>query len=111
MKNIKALLDILNATTLTNMDVFKDLKHRMMTKELNLMKKEHDLLYIKPDCRTIGQVEVKSMSSKQNNEVLKALEQLKGGKEEIARAHGHTLDNQWTFIGVVCLPELPPHLK
>ena len=57
------------------------------------------------------QTEVKSMKAKQNHEVTKALKQLLGGKEEYARIHGHVLDPDWTFVGVVAFPNLSVALK
>ena len=110
-KNIAKLIDILDKTTLTQLDMSKELKLRLMTKNLNQMKKEHDLVFIRPASRTIGQFEVKAMRDKANGEVLEALNQLRGGRDELARVHGHVLDHQWTYIGAVCLPNLPLHLK
>ena len=51
------------------------------------------------------------MVAKQNREIQEAINQLKGGRDEFARVHGHVLDGQWTYLGAVCLPNLPPHLK
>jgi len=110
-KNIAKLIDILDKTTLTQLDMSKELKLRLMTKNLNQMKKEHDLVFIRPASRTIGQFEVKAMQDKANGEVLEALKQLRGGRDELARVHGHVLDHQWTYVGAVCLPNLPIHLK
>jgi len=110
-KNIAMLLDILDNTTLTQLDMSEELKLRLMTKNLNRMKKEHDLVFIRPASRTIGQFEVKAMRDKSNREVLEALNQLRGGRDELARVHGHVLDHQWTYMGAVCLPNLPLHLK
>ena len=31
---------------------------------------------------------------------------LKGGKEEMLRAHGHLLDPNWSYLGIICLPNL-----
>ena len=47
----------------------------------------------------------------QSNEVNKALDQLEGGKEEMLRAHGHLLDPNWSYLGIICLPSLPQNLK
>ena len=109
--NIAMLIDILDNTTLTQLDMAEELKLRLMKKNLNQMKKEHDLVFIRPASRTIGQFEVKAMRDKANGEVLDALNQLRGGKDELARVHGHVLDHQWTYMGAVCLPNLPLHLK
>ena len=68
------------------------------------MKQLHDILLIKPDFKAVAQTEVKAMTAKQTNEVTKALKQLSGGKEEYARVHGHVLDPDWTFVGVVAPP-------
>ena len=65
-KNIAKLIDILDKTTLTQLDMSKELKLRLMTKNLNQMKKEHDLVFIRPASRTIGQFEVKAMRDKSN---------------------------------------------
>ena len=51
------------------------------------------------------------MVTKQTGEVKEAINQLRGGRDEIARVHGHVLDAQWTYLGAVCLPNLPPQLK
>ena len=110
-KTTKMLLEILNAATEPQLDMSKELKINMMTKELNKMKKEHDQIFILPASRTIGQFEVKAMRDKSNGEVLDAINQLKGGRDELARVHGHVLDAQWTYLGAVCLPNLPLHLK
>ena len=110
-KTVAMILDILNTTTLHQLDMSKELKVKLMTKQLNKMKKEHDHIFVLPACRTIGQFEVKAMQEKSNREVLEAMNQLKGGRDELARVHGHVLDHQWTYLGAVCLPNLPPHLK
>ena len=110
-KDIAMILDILNTATVTQLDMSKELKLRLMTKNLNRMKKEHDLVFIRPESRTIGQFEVKAMRDKSNREVLEALNQLRGGRDELTRVHGHVLDHQWTYVGAVCLPNLPIHLK
>ena len=110
-KTAKMLLDILNTTTLGQLDLSKELKVELMKKKLNQAKKEHDLIYIKADNRTIGQFEVKAMITKQNREVQGAINQLRGGRDEFARVHGHVLDAQWTYLGAVCLPNLSSHLK
>ena len=78
-----------------------------MLKKLNKSKKEHDIIFVKPHHKTIGHVEVKAMTDLQNHEVLKALDQLEGGKEEMLRAHGHLLDPNWSYLGIICLPTLP----
>ena len=51
------------------------------------------------------------MTDLQNQEVHKALKQLDGGKEEMLRAHGHLLDSEWSYLGIICLPNLPQDLK
>ena len=43
----------------------------------------------------------------QNPEVTNALKQLEGGKEEMLRVHGHLLDPNWSYLGIICLPTLP----
>jgi hypothetical protein len=110
-KTAAMLLAILNKTPLGQLDLSKELKVELMKKKLNQSKKEHDVIYIKGDCRTIGQFEVKAMDTKQTGEVKEAIKQLRGGRDELARVHGHVLDTQWTYLGAVCLPNLPPHLK
>ena len=107
----KMLLEILNNTNSPNMDLFKDIKHRLMKKRLNEIKKEHDIMFFKPHQKTIGQIEVKAMEDLQSHEVRKSLQQLEGGREEMARAHGHLLDRDWIYLGVVALPNLPENLK
>ena len=82
-----------------------------MKKRLNEIKKEHDIMFFKPHQKTIGQIEVKAMEDLQSHEVRKSLEQLEGGREEMARAHGHLLDCDWIYLGVVALPNLPENLK
>ena len=110
-KNRSMLLEILYAEESLEMNMFKKLKHHEMRKKLNMNKKEHDIVFLKPHHKTIGHFEVKAMVDQQNGEVRKALSQLKGGKEEMARAHGHTLDEHWRYLGVICLPKLRTHLK
>ena len=90
-----------------DLDMFKYVKHELMLKKLNMSKKEHDIIFVKPHHKTIGHIEVKAMTALQNHEVLKALDQLKGGKEEMLRAHGHLLDPNWSYLGMICLPSLP----
>ena len=108
-KSAAMLLDILNATKQVQMDL--ELKVKIMMTHLNKTKKEHDLIFLKADSKTIGQFEVKAMVTKQNREVQEAITQLRGGMDEFARVHGHVLDAQWTYLGAVCLPNLPPRLK
>ena len=111
-KNTKEmLLDILNNTNSLNLDLFQEIKHQLMKKRLNEVKKEHDIMFFKPHHKTIGQIEVKSMENLRTHEVTKSLEQLEGGRNEMARAHGHVLDRDWSYLGVVALPNLPTDLK
>ena len=107
----KMLLEILNTTNSLNMDLFKDIKHKLMKKRLNEIKKEHDIVFFKPHQKTVGQIEVKAMENLQSHEVTKSLEQLEGGRKEMARAHGHVLDREWSYLGAVALPNLPANLK
>ena len=94
-----------------NLDMFNHIKHELMLKNLNKKKKEHDITFIKPHHKTIGHVEVKAMTDLQNQEVTNALKQLEGGKEEMLRVHGHLLDPNWSYLGIICLPNLPHNLK
>merc|ERR1711863_139647 len=88
--------------------MFKHVKCELMSKRLNMSKKEHDTVFIKPHHKTIGHVEVKAIATlQQSSEVKKALDQLEGGKEEMLRAHGHLLDSDWSYLGIICLPNLP----
>ena len=98
-------------SSLQSLDLFNSVKHVLMSKKLNRCKKEHDIFFVKPHHRTIGQVEVKAIADLQNHEVLKALEQLEGGKEEMLKVHGHLLDPNWSYLGIICLPNLPQNLK
>ena len=107
----KMLLEILNKTNSLHLDLFKDIKHQLMKKRLNEIKKEHDIVFFKPHQKTVGQIEVKAMQNLQTHEVTKSLEQLEGGRKEVARAHGHVLDRDWSYLGVVALPNLPADLK
>ena len=90
-----------------NLDIFNNIKHELMLKKLNRSKKEHDIIFIKPHHKTVGHVEVKAMTELHNREINKALDQLEGGKEEILRVHGHLLDPNWSYLGIICLPALP----
>ena len=117
-KNQKMLLSILSNPNIINMDlnetlkcIFKDLKLELMKKELNRHKKEHDIIFIKPKHKTIIHVEVKAMQDTHTREVTRALNQLRGGKEEMKRIHGHVLDAEWTYFGAVSLPNLQPNQK
>ena len=94
-----------------NLDMFNHIKHELMLKKLNKNNKEKDIIFVKPHHKTIGHVEVKAMTDLQNHEVLKALDQLEGGKEEMLRVHGHLLDPNWSYLGIICLPNLPQNLK
>merc|ERR1719278_781420 len=92
--------------------MFKHVKCEFMSKKLNMMKKEHDIIFIKPHHKTIGQVEVKALATiQQSGEITSALNQLEGGKEEMLRVHGHLLDSDWSYLGIICLPNLPQNLK
>ena len=79
------LQNILNETSPFRMDPYKDIKHRIMKKKLNEIKKEHDIIFLKPHHKTVGHIEVKAMDNLQCSEVLKAIAQLKGGLEEMTR--------------------------
>ena len=95
-----------------DLDMFNHIKHELMSKKLNNTKKEKDIIFVKPNHKTIGHVEVKAMTElRQSYEVNKALDQLEGGKEEMLRAHGHLLDSDWSYLGIICLPNLPHNLK
>ena len=111
-KNISELKQILNNSSQTDLDMFMDIKHILMRREQNKNKKEHDIIFIKPHQKTIGHVEVKAMvDPNQTNEVTSALKQLMGGRDEMLRAHGHLLDSEWSYHGIICLPNLPQNLK
>merc|ERR1712218_172107 len=91
-----------------HLDMFNYIKHELMLKKLNTVKKEHDIIFLKPHHKTIGQVEVKALATlQQSGEITSALNQLEGGKEEMLRAHGHLLDSDWRYLGIICLPNLP----
>ena len=107
----EVLQNILNETSPFRMDPFKDIKHRIMKKKLNEIKKEHDIIFLKPHHKTVGHIEVKAMDNVQCSEVSKAVAQIKGGMEEMKRAHGHTLDPDWKYLGVIVLPNLQRDLK
>ena len=51
------------------------------------------------------------MQDTHTREVTRALNQLRGGKEEMKRIHGHVLDAEWTYFGAVSLPNLQPNQK
>ena len=111
-KNLTMFERILNDnSSQANLDMFKNIKLELMSKKLNMRKNEHDTIFIKPHHKTIGHVEVKAMRDFKNNEVKKALDQLEGGKEEMLRAHGHLLDSDWSYLGIISLPNLPQNLK
>ena len=109
-KTAAMIIDILNNSKHTDVNIFKDIKYNLISKKLSLIKKEHDIIFVKPHHKTIGQIEVKAKDQK-NGEVLKALEQLEGGRQEMLRTHGHLLDYEWSYLGVICLPNLPQNLK
>ena len=108
-RNVEMLLQILDGNSSNpNLDMFKHVKCELMSKKLNMVKKEHDIIFVKPHHKTIGQVEVKALATlQQSGEITSALNQLEGGKEEISRAHGHLLDSDWSYLGIICLPNLP----
>ena len=111
-KNISELIHILNNCGQSNLDMFLDIKHMLLKRELNKSKKEHDIIFIKPHHKTIGHVEVKAMMNlDKKNEVTSALKQLESGRDEMLRAHGHLLDFEWSYLGIICLPNLPQNLK
>ena len=110
-KNLVMLRQILDNSSHPDLDMFNNVKHELMSKKVNHSKKEHDIIFIKPHHKTIGHVEVKAMENLQNQEVNNALNQLEGGKEEMLRAHGHLLDSSWSYLGIICLPNLPQNLK
>ena len=111
-KNISQLKKILDNCGQSDFNMFMDIKHMLLRRELNKSKKEHDTIFIKPHHKTIGHVEVKAIINlEQENEVTSALKQLEGGRDEMLRAHGHLLDSEWSYLGIICLPKLPQHLK
>ena len=111
-KNISELKQILNNCSQSDLNMFMDIKHMLLRRELNKSKKEHDIIFIKPHHKTIGHVEVKAMIDlDQKNEVTSALKQLEGGRDEMLRAHGHLLDSEWSYLGIICLPNLAQNLK
>jgi 2C-methyl-D-erythritol 2,4-cyclodiphosphate synthase len=77
---------------------------------LNKMKREHDITIVRPEFKTVAQIEVKAVGkdkTKRHKIVLEsALKQLKGGKEELKRMHGHLLDTDWSYIGFIALTNL-----
>ena len=107
-KKLNMLLQIINDNSShPDLDLFNHIKHELMLKKLNKSKKEHDIIFVKPNHKTIGHIEVKAMTDLQNQEVTNALKQLEGGKEEMMRVHGHLLDPNWSYLGIICLPNLP----
>ena len=111
-KNISELKHILNNCNQPDLDMFLDIKHILLRRALNKIKKEHDIIFVKPHHKTIGHVEVKAMTDlDQKNEVTSALKQLEGGRDEMLRAHGHLLDSEWSYLGIICLPNLPQNGK
>ena len=110
-KNLAMLLNFLNNSSQPYLDMFNHIKHELMSKKINKTKKEKDIIFVKPNHKTIGHVEVKAMTDLQNQEVTNALKQLEGGKEEMLRVHGHLLDPNWSYLGIICLPNLPQNLK
>ena len=110
-KNLAMLLNFLNNSSQPYLDLFNHIKHELMSKKLNKTKKEKDIIFVKPHHKTIGHIEVKAMTDLQNHEVTDALKQLEGGKEEMLRVHGHLLDPNWSYLGIICLPNLPQNLK
>ena len=89
----------------------KEVEYGLMRRELNRHKREHDIVFIRPKPKSIIHIEVKAMQETESQEMTKALKQLQGGKEEMSRIHGHVLDDGWTYLGVVCLPNLLPNQK
>jgi len=112
-KDVAMLLQILDDNASQQFfDPFKHVKHTLMVRHLNMSKKEHDIIFLKPHHKTVGHIEVKALTElRQSGEVANAINQLAGGLEEIKRAHGHLLDQEWSYLGVVCLPNLPQNLK
>ena len=112
-KNVATLLQILDDNfSQQYFNPFKHVKHMLMVKQLNKSKKEHDIIFLKPHHKTVGHIEVKALTElRQSGEVANAINQLAGGQEEIKRAHGHLLDQEWSYLGVICLPNLPQNLK
>ena len=95
----------------TQLHPFNHLKLAHMRLQLNKSRKEHDILIILPKYKTVIQIEVKAVkpttSEKvQVKETQNAMNQLRSGCEELKRIHGHVLDNEWNFIGLVALPNL-----
>ena len=80
----------------------------MMKEEINKCC-EHDIVMIYPKHKAVVQVEVKAVDSNATNKnkpVEEALKQLGAGLEELARVHSHALDKDWSFHGVIALPNL-----
>ena len=93
------------------LDPFNHLKLAHIRLQLNKNRKEHDVLVIVPKYKTVIQIEVKAIEPNttekvQVRETQNAINQLSGGCEEIKRIHGHVLDDDWSFIGVVALPNI-----
>ena len=110
-KTLAMFKRILDNSSHPDLNMFNHIKHELIVKKLNRSKKEKDIIFVKPHHKTVGHVEVKAMTDLQNHEVLKALDQLEGGKEEMLRVHGHLLDPNWSYLGIICLPNLPQNLK
>ena len=112
-KNLELFRQILDDNSKqTDLDMLKYFKCELMLSKLNMGRKEHDTLFVNPGHKTIGQVEVKALETLgQSNEVTCALKQLEGGQEEMLRAHGHLLDSEWSYLGIICLPNLPSQFK
>ena len=110
-KTLAMFKQILDNSSHPNLNMFNHIKHELMLKKLNKNNKEKDIIFVKPHHKTIGHVEVKAMTDLQNQEVTNALKQLEGGKEEMLRVHGHLLDPNWSYLGIICLPNLPQNLS
>ena len=98
VKHLKAMLE----------ESDKNLKLYRMKLELNKNRKEHDTMVIHPKHKSLIQVEVKAIKTGKDpkSQVNKAISQLNGGLKELSRIHGHVLDSQWKYKGVIALPSM-----
>ena len=83
------------------------LKVLKVQQNLNQHMKEHDTVVIHPEQKTVLQIEVKAAESRSSSGPINgALKQITGGLEELMRLHSHVLDQDWTFLGAVALPNV-----
>ena len=68
-KTLAMFKQILDNSSHPDLDMFKFVKHELMLKKINLSKKEHDIIFVKPHHKAIGHVEVKAMTDLQNASV------------------------------------------